>query len=460
MSSAETIKVLQFGKGNFLRGFVDWIFQQLIDQGLFEGGIHSVQIHNPKRDERMLKQNNQYHVWIAGVENGQKVDRIDRIDCIKKYSSIFDSYADYLNIAENPSLQYVISNTTEAGIVFDTRDLSPQKIPETFPGKLTALLYRRFEFFKGDRAKGLQILPCELIEKNGDRLRECVLSYAQLWLLPQAFKDWLSQSCLFYNTLVDRIVPGFPKEKVREIEEKIEEKDELLVMVEPYYFWAIQEAEKLQHEIDWKKGGLNVKFVQNLAPYRTRKVRILNGAHTALVPFAYLKGFRDVRTAVEDPEINHFIKTIIYDEIIPTIDMPEAELREFAQTVLERFTNPFIAHKLESIALNSISKFRVRVLPTICTFYQKNGKLPERLILSLAALLVFYRGKFEGEKLPVQDEEEVLIFFADAWKEPDLDLTLDSILANQKIWGMDLHSLTGIKEALTKKIDRILRLRF
>ncbi|MFC3417232.1 mannitol dehydrogenase family protein [Algoriphagus hitonicola] len=224
MSLAETINILQFGNGNFLRGFADWVFQQLNDRRILEAGIHSVQIHTPKLDERMLRQNNQFHVWIAGLENGQKVDRIDRINCIKKYSSIFDSYEEYLKIAENAELRWVISNTTEVGIIFDTQDDSYLKIPKTFPGKLTALLFRRFDFFEGDAAKGLQILPCELIEKNGEKLKECVLAYAQLWQLPKSFEDWLNESVLFYNSLVDRIVPGFPKEKINSIEEKPGEK--------------------------------------------------------------------------------------------------------------------------------------------------------------------------------------------------------------------------------------------
>lgn len=457
MSPADTINILQFGNGNFLRGFADWIIQQLIDQGLFSGGIHSVQIHNPKLDERMDRQNNQFHVWIAGLDNGQKVDRIDHINCIKKYSSIFDSYEQYLKIGENPNLSYVISNTTEAGIVFDSQDDSILEIPKTFPGKLTALLYRRFEFFEGNAAKGLQILPCELIEKNGEKLKECVFAYAQLWQLPKAFEDWLNESVSFYNTLVDRIVPGFPKEKVTEIEEKLKKKDELLVMAEPYYFWAIEGAEKLKSEIDWEKAGLNVKFVENLEVYRSRKVRILNGAHTALVPYAYLKGFRDVRTAVENTEINHFLKTLIFEEIIPTLAMPEKELRDFAHAVLERFTNPFIDHKLQSIALNSISKFRVRVLPSILTFYQQKGILPENLILSFAALLIFYKGRFNGEFLPIQDDNEVVRFFEESWQKPDLNQAVKTILSNQEIWGQDLNLLLGLEKKLVNKINKILR---
>ncbi|SFG99166.1 tagaturonate reductase [Algoriphagus hitonicola] len=457
MSLAETINILQFGNGNFLRGFADWVFQQLNDRRILEAGIHSVQIHTPKLDERMLRQNNQFHVWIAGLENGQKVDRIDRINCIKKYSSIFDSYEEYLKIAENAELRWVISNTTEVGIIFDTQDDSYLKIPKTFPGKLTALLFRRFDFFEGDAAKGLQILPCELIEKNGEKLKECVLAYAQLWQLPKSFEDWLNESVLFYNSLVDRIVPGFPKEKINSIEEKPGGKDELLVMAEPYYFWAIEGAEKLKSEIDWEKAGLNVKFVKNLEVYRSRKVRILNGAHTALVPYAYLKGFRDVRTAVENPEIYHFLKTLIYEEIIPTLALPEKELRDFADSVLERFTNPFIDHKLQSIALNSISKFRVRVLPSICTFYRQRGILPENLIISFAVLLIFYKGKFKEELLPIQDDNEVLKFFDESWKKSDFNLAVETILANQEIWGQDLNLLSGLKEQLVKEIDKILK---
>ncbi|MFC3417231.1 mannitol dehydrogenase family protein [Algoriphagus hitonicola] len=202
---------------------------------------------------------------------------------------------------------------------------------------------------------------------------------------------------------------------------------------------------------------MNVKFVKNLEVYRSRKVRILNGAHTALVPYAYLKGFRDVRTAVENPEIYHFLKTLIYEEIIPTLALPEKELRDFADSVLERFTNPFIDHKLQSIALNSISKFRVRVLPSICTFYRQRGILPENLIISFAVLLIFYKGKFKEELLPIQDDNEVLKFFDESWKKSDFNLAVETILANQEIWGQDLNLLSGLKEQLVKEIDKILK---
>ncbi|WP_297335719.1 tagaturonate reductase [Algoriphagus sp.] len=448
MESEEKISILQFGNGNFLRGFADWIFQQLINQGLFSGGIHSLQIHNPKPDDRMLLQKNQYHVWVAGLENGQQVDRIDLINCIKKYSSIFDSYADYLKIGEIPDLRYVISNTTEAGIVFDPKDDSFQQIPNTFPAKLTALLFHRFKFFREDPAKGLQVLPCELIEKNGDKLKKCIRSYTQLWGLPEEFDQWLNDSCSFYNTLVDRIVPGFPKDQVEELEQKIGKPDKLIVMAEPYYLWAIEGAEQLQSEINWEKADLNIKFVKDLEFYRTRKVRILNGAHTALVPFAILNGTRTVKEAIKTPKISQWLKSIIFGEIIPSLSPDSNELERYATAVLERFANPYLEHQLADIALNSISKFKVRILPSIVAYENERGVWPKYLMQSFAALLLFYKGEFQGQKLPIREDRRFTIFLSNAWQLPNLSSTLDEILKNEQLWETDLSNLKGFKESL------------
>jgi tagaturonate reductase len=450
------INILQFGYGNFLRGFADWMIEVANAKEVFKGKIQVVQIHSKEVDDRIERQDGLFHVIERGQSQGELVDRATLITCISGVSSIFEDYAEYLKLGENPNLEFMISNTTESGIRFDSEDLPIEAISKTFPGKLTALLFRRFTHFKGDPAKGLIFLPCELIENNGGKLKECILSYAALWSLPSTFSDWIESSNYFCNTLVDRIVPGFPKDSISEIVEKTGFQDELTVMVEPYHLWAIEGPEKVKERFPLDQAGLNVKFIADLTPYRTMKVRILNGAHTALVPYAYLHGFRTVRESVEDPEMDLYLRKVIFQEIIPSMDFDEAELKVFSEAVLERFANPFIRHELKSIALNSISKFKVRVLPSLLSYWEKNQTWPENLTLGFAALILFYRGDFKGEKLPLNDDSEVISFFENAWKKIDLKDTLEEILSNKLLWEKDLTQYPGLIEVMESKVKSLL----
>jgi len=447
------VKVLQFGTGNFLRGFADWMIEILNEKTDFDGSIHIIQSHGKSIPEDYGKQNYNYHVLIRGLQNGNIIDGYKLITSISRVSNPNLDYAFFLDLAKNPELKYVISNTTEAGIVFDKNDRSPDFVPVTFPGKLAALLYSRHVFFEGDETKGLVILPCELIENNGKKLKECVIQYAVLWDLPTSFLTWLDTACTFCNTLVDRIVPGFPKENMEEFEKKSGFRDQLAVVAEPYHFWAIEGPKDLEDIFQTEKTGLNVAIVGDLQPFRLRKVRILNGAHTVMVPVGYLKGFRTVGEVMEDPELLKFVEETIFQEIIPTLDLDKAELDAYAKDILDRFRNPFIRHELISISLNSISKFRVRVLPTILEYHSRTGELPKNLLRSFAELIRFYKGEIRGESIPLKDEPFVLEFFEKAWKNENLDETVETVLSNVSLWGMDLNQIEGFKSKIISSFE-------
>ncbi|MCR9015617.1 tagaturonate reductase [Aquiflexum sp. XJ19-11] len=438
------VKVLQFGTGNFLRGFADWMIEILNEKTDFDGSIHIIQSHGKSIPEDFVRQNFNYHVFVRGFQNGNVVDEYKLITSISGISNPNLDYGFYLDLAKNPDLEFIISNTTEAGIVFDEKDTDPQKVPASFPGKLAALLYERFTFLEGNKTKGLTILPCELIENNGDKLKENVSRYAVLWNFPQEFIVWLDTTCTFCNTLVDRIVPGFPKENFEELEKKTGFVDHLAVVAEPYHFWAIEGPETLKFIFQTEKTGLNVHIVKDLQPYRLRKVRILNGAHTAMVPVAYLKGIRTVGEAIEDTFTSAFISGTIFKEIIPTLDLPQEELEQFAAEVLDRFRNPFIRHELISISLNSISKFRVRVLPTILEYHSRIGQFPENLIRSFADLIRFFKGNINGESIPLKDEPAVLEFFEKVWKNENKEDIIETVFSNKDLWGMDLSQIPGL----------------
>lgn len=456
ITSDRPVKILQFGTGNFLRGFIDWAVDILNEKTSFNGDIQLVQPHGKSPATALNEQEGLYHVITRGFQNGQVVEEERLITSIRSAINPYLEYESFLALADNPELRLMVSNTTEAGIYFDLKDEQPGMVPISFPGKLTALLYRRFLVFQGDPAKGLIHLPCELIEQNGQKLKETILQYAHLWNLGTPFENWINDHNIFCNTLVDRIVPGFPRENAQEISEKIGFKDDLMVMAEPFHLWIIEGDPSLEREFPIGETGLDVYFAEDLTPYRTRKVRILNGAHTAMVPLAYLRGLRTVREAVEDPFIGDFLTETIYSEIIPTLDLPKGELEKFAQDVTERFKNPFIKHQLRDIALNSVSKFQVRVLPSLLEYYRRKNELPEHLVLSFAALIVFYRGNYAGQSLPVRDTPEVVDFFQEVWKEENISTLINIVLAHRAFWKEDLTYIAGLSDLLEEKITLLL----
>jgi tagaturonate reductase len=444
------VKVLQFGEGNFLRGFVDWMIEEMNDKAEFNGNVQIVQPLEQGLGDMLNKQDGLYHVKLQGLQAGKTINQTKLITCVEGVINPYTDYKAYLNQSKNAALKFIISNTTEAGIAFDENDIDYSHTPHTFPGKLTALLYERFKAFQGASDKGLVIIPCELIDKNGEQLQIAILKYADLWKLSESFKSWIKSNNTFCNTLVDRIVPGFPKDNIKGIQKDLGFEDNLVVMAEPFHLWVIEGPEELEEIFPGSKAGLQIKFVKDQSPYRTRKVRILNGAHTALVPVAYLAGLRTVRESVEDPKIGAFIRETIYDEIIPTLDLSKEELEQFASDVLDRFKNPFIRHELSAIALNSISKFKVRVLPSILEYHIRNRSWPKNLIQSFAALLLFYRGEHEGVKTPLNDDTEVIAYFEKLWSNQSESAIVEEVLKKESFWGEDLSQYQGLSNAVSE----------
>jgi len=457
ITTRRPIKVLQFGEGNFLRGFVDWIIDVLNEKTGFNGYVQVVQPRDRSRSiiEALQQQDGLYHVLLNGIQNGKATQEKRLITCIAGALNPYDNYEAYLKYGENPDLRFIFSNTTEAGIMYDAQDTSIDTIPGSFPGKLTALLYRRFRHFGGAADKGLSIIPTELIENNGDTLRHIVLQYAQTWNLFPEFSGWIKEHTIFCNTLVDRIVPGYPQDTIQEVQQELGYADKLVVTAEPYHLLVIEAPASVQQAFPADKAGLQVKFVSDLSPYRTRKVRILNGTHTALVPVAYLEGLRTVQEAVEDEQTGEFIKEVIFNEIIPTLDLPEGELQQFANDVLDRFRNPFIRHELISIALNAVTKYKVRVLPSVLAYKERKGRLPEKLLHALAALILFYKGEWNGIIIPLNDAPAVLSFFAEAWKKESAAEVVAAVLSNKDLWGTDLTLVEGLPELVTTHLQHL-----
>lgn len=450
VTTTRPVKVLQFGEGNFLRAFVDWIIDILNEKVDFNGDIQIIQPISKGMGELINKQDGLYHLVLNGIKNGKSTSETRLITSVRGVINPYDDFKAYLSTAENPDLKFIFSNTTEAGIAFDERDTNPDNLPDSFPAKLTVLLYHRFKFFNGTIDKGLVIIPCELIDKNGLKLKETILQYTDLWNLPSEFKNWITSHNTFCNTLVDRIVPGFPKETIKEIQATIGYEDNLVVTAEPFHLWVIEAPEFVSKAFPADKAGLDVKFVKDQSPYRTRKVRILNGAHTALVPVAYLHGLRTVRESVEDSFTGEFIRKAVYEEIIPTLDLSKEELDQFAHDVIERFQNPFIKHELSSIALNSISKYKVRVLPSVLEYVKRKNAIPVRLTFSLACLIQFYKGEWNGEPTPVNDTEDILKFFKEVWSSDDIEKVVTETLSNKSFWDNDLTIVPDLSELVAR----------
>jgi tagaturonate reductase len=454
-TTAGPVRILQFGEGNFLRAFCDWMVDILNEKAGFNSQIQIVQPIKNGMGSMINEQDGLYHLVLNGIQNGKQARSTRLIKCVSGALNPYDDYEAYLRLADNPDLALVFSNTTEAGIAYSASDKGLERLPETFPGKVTAFLYRRFTTFKGDPQRGLIFLPCELIEKNGTTLREIVLRYAREWNLGEDFESWVSRHNVFCNTLVDRIVPGFPKDTIKEILDETGYDDKLVVMAEVFHLWVIEGPEVVQKKFPVHKAGLDVKFVNDLTPYRTRKVRILNGAHTALVPVAYLNGQRLVSEAINDPVSGKFIREALDEEIIPTLDLPLAELKSFSDEVIQRFQNPFIKHELASIALNSVSKYKVRVLPSVLKYYELKNTIPKRLLHSLAALIRFYKGTWKGETLPVNDTPEVISIFQDAWLQKDPKEIAHRILSNTALWDVDLTKMKGAVELVSGSLEKM-----
>lgn len=455
------IRIVQFGGGNFLRAFVVWMVQILNEETDLNGGIAIVKPTAGGGYTALRDQEGLYHVVLDGISAGKRISDIKRINCVESIVNPYTEWDAYLALAEEPELRFIISNTTEAGIRFNEGDQLEDHPPKEFPAKLTKLLYHRFEHFNGDPSRACIMLPCELIVANGEELRKTVLRYADHWNLDENFKAWITDANTFCNTLVDRIVSGYPKARASEIQSEIGIEDQLLVAGEYYHSWVIQSSEDLQQELPFHKTELNVALVDDLKPFREMKVRILNGAHTSMVPVGYLAGLKYVHEVMDHQLVSGFIEKFLNQEVIPTLDYPDATTKKFVADVLDRFRNPVLQHQLISIALNSTSKFVSRLLPTLKAYYAQKYSVPKRLVLGLAALIVFYRGEFDWNPIPLKDNEKALAFFRKEWeqfesKESTGETFIRTILANENIWGEDLNSIEGLAELTQTHVESIM----
>ena len=452
------VKIMQFGEGNFLRAFVDWILQNLNDAGVINAGVAVVMPMGRVAD--LAKQDGLYTLCLEGIDKGEKIQDKKIIDVLKDFINPFEQYDKFLNYAKSEDLEIIISNTTEAGIALDKNDTDFTKCPVSFPGKLLALLKARYDHFNGDMSKGLAIIPCELIDHNGDELKRCLVELAKINNMDEKFITWMTTACHYTSTLVDRIVPGYPRDNAAQICEETGYQDNNIVKGEIFHLWVLQKEPFVQEKLPADKSGLNVIFADDITPYKQRKVKILNGSHTAMVPVAYLSGIDTVRESVEDADVGQFVAELINDEIKPTINLPQDQMDAFANSVVERFKNPFIRHELMSIALNSTTKFKTRLLPTYNDYRAKFGKSPKHILFSFASLVVFYRGKRGDADIALADDPKYIEFWKELWQMNDYSAMAKKALGAEDLWEQSLdvddnaQLVAGYIESIVKNGER------
>lgn len=422
--------VIQFGEGNFLRGFFDYFLDAMNKQGLYDGKAVVVQPRAGGKCALLNEQKSKYNLYLRGIENGEVKQEHCFIESISRCIDPYKAFQEYISLADNPDFCFIVSNTTEAGIEFDDNCRLEDRPCKSFPGKLTQLLYRRYK----NGLDGFIILPCELIDSNGAELKRCVLKYAEHWKLEKDFFEWLENKNHFVNTLVDRIVTGYPDDETKYAHPD----DKFLDTAEIFHLWVIEGD--FEKELPLKKAGFNVIWTDNAKPYKKIKVRILNGAHTTLVAGALLSGIETVGEAINDGITSAFLDKCMKEEILPTIGENEESIA-FANSVFDRFKNPFIKHRWRSIALNSVSKYAVRVLPTLLEYKEKNGIYPKGLTLALTSLIYFYKNDN-----PEDAEGVVAAMKNDGVAE---------ILANTSLWQADLSDMIGIVTEYYNKIDTL-----
>ncbi|MBB1200902.1 tagaturonate reductase [Enterobacteriaceae bacterium 89] len=455
-------RILQFGEGNFLRAFVDWQIDLLNEHTDLNAGVVIVRPIASDFPPSLSTQDGLYTTIIRGLnEQGEAVSDSRLIRSVNRELSVYDDYEAFLKLAHNPEMRFVFSNTTEAGISYHAGDKFEDAPAVSYPAKLTRLLFERYSHFNGAADKGWVIVPCELIDYNGEALQELVLRYAHEWNLPLAFTVWLNQANTFCSTLVDRIVTGYPRDEVENLQQELGYKDGFLDTAEHFYLFVIQGPKSLAAELRLDKYPLNVLIVDDIKPYKERKVAILNGAHTALVPVAFQAGLDTVGEAMNDSEICAFVEKAIYQEIIPVLDLPRDELESFASAVTGRFRNPYIKHQLLSIALNGMTKYRTRILPQLLAGQAVKGKLPARLTFALAALIAFYRAERDGVTYPVQDDAHWIERYQQLWslhndKQINTLSLVESVLSVKEHWEQDLTQVSGLVAQVSADLDAIL----
>ncbi len=459
-------RVLQFGEGNFLRAFVDYFIDVMNEKAGFNSKAVLVQPVGRENKIRDLinEQEGLYTLFLRGNENGKKINDKRVISSVSRCLNPNSDYDQYMDCAKNPKLRFIVCNTTEAGIRYDPACSLEDRPASGYPGKLTQFLYARYQAFGGEPGKGFVILPCELIDDNGKELKKCVLQYAGLWKLEETFIRWIEDENIFCSTLVDRIVTGYPGNEAAVICEELGYEDDIIDTGEVFGFWVIEGPESLKKELPFEEAGLPVLITDDHKPYKQRKVRILNGAHSATVLGAYLAGQDIVRDCMKDDVIRRFMNRTIYEEIIPTLTLPEEEIKDFAGAVTDRFDNPFIDHALLGIAQNSTSKWKVRVLPSLKGYVERYGRLPECITASLAFYIAFYKGKgFDtegykgyrgGEEYLIRDDQDILEFY-DTHRNDEVSVLVDAVLSNTWFWGEDLTEIPDLCKKVTADMKTV-----
>lgn len=460
-------KVLQFGEGNFLRAFVDYWFDLSNEKTEWNGKCCLVQPIVSGLAKIINEQEGLYTLYLRGMENGEKVDRKRIISsvsrCLNPYEE--EGFAAMMNLSISDDLEYIVSNTTEAGIVYDPDCQLEDKPCASFPGKLTQVLYQRY----GAGKNGLVILSCELIDNNGKELLKCVNQYIDQWGLSEEFRHYVNDECTFCSTLVDRIVPGHigDAKEAERMENENGYHDELMDVGEVFGVWVIEGPAWLEDKLPFKKAGINCFVVPNVTPYKKRKVRILNGAHTGFALGSYLAGYDIVRDCMNDDTIREFMNKMLFKEVIPTLSMDEDDLKQFAAAVQDRFNNPFINHELMSISLNSTSKWRARNMPSLLEYCVMIGKLPTCLAMSFAAYIAFFSNDIQaltekglvcrrnkGNEYICRDDRCVLDFYYEH-KDATLEMLVHDVMINENMWGTNLTVIPGFEETTVRNLKMI-----
>ncbi len=464
-------RIIQFGEGNFLRCFVDWIIKNMNETTDFNSSVVIIQgTPNDFAMKLLAAQDYLYNVNLQGRLDGEIVNSYKRIDVISRGLEPWGQFDAFMGLADQPEMRFVISNTTEAGITFDPECKLADKPASSYPGKLTQLLYRRYKTFNGDPRRGFIIMPCELIFENGHHLKDCIKQYIELWKDElgadyEGFKEWFLKYNYVCATLVDRIVPGFPRKEIDAIQEKLGYKDNVVVQGEAFHLWVIERPdnmsiEELRAEFPADKGGLNVIICDSEAPYHERKVTLLNGPHTVLSPVSFLSGVDIVRDACNHPVIGKYIHKVQFEELMQTLNLPMDELQKYGESVLERFNNPYVDHQVTSIMLNSFPKYQTRDLPGLKTYLERKGELPKGLVLGLAAIITYYKGgkRADGSDIVPNDDKKIMDLLTELWATGDTRKVAEGVLAaDELIWKEhgDLNKIPGLTDMVTDFLNEI-----
>lgn len=452
-------KILQFGEGNFLRAFADWMINKANHQGFYQGSIVLCQPIAQGMGEKINAQDGVYTLAMRGIDEGVAVEKIEQITSVSRCINPYEDYSALMDMARSADLEVVVSNTTEAGISYHAGDKLTDTPPQSYPAKVCAFLYERFQHFGGAADKGLLFLPVELIDNNGANLKRIVNQYAQEWELGADFLRWINEDNHFCSTLVDRIVTGYPRDQIDYFEKKNGYVDDCIVTSEVFNLWVIEGKKEWADILPIHKTDAHVIWTDDVTPYKKRKVRILNGGHTSSVLAAYLSGHEIVLDMMNDPVFEKFLDKVLYEEVIPTLDLPKDELMQFASDVKDRFRNPYIKHRLLDISLNSCSKWCARCLPSLIGYVEQKKELPQALTLSLAAFIKFYQvteqdgaytgARADGTSYPVKDDADVLAFFADTWAKMDMVGVARAVLGNTAFWGeRNLNEIPGLTDSV------------